>query len=85
MTALAAHKLDAMRTGFSRWASYAYATKLMQKRKITGDTAKKLEEREQASYAEQRCGPEASDRATAMQARLAAAWTYHRLAKQIQW
>jgi hypothetical protein len=77
VTALAAHKVDAMRTGFSRWASYAYATKPMQKRKITGDTATKLEEREQA-YAEQRCGPEASEQATAMQARLAAAWTYHR-------
>jgi chromosome condensin MukBEF ATPase and DNA-binding subunit MukB len=49
VTALAAHKVDAMRTGFSRWASYAYATKPMQKRKITGDTATKLEDREQAS------------------------------------
>jgi hypothetical protein len=48
----------------------------MQKRKITGDTATKLEDREQA-YAEQCCGPEGSDQATAMQARLAAAWNSH--------
>ena len=77
VTALAAHKVDAMRTGFSRWVSYAYATKLMQKRKITGDTATKLEDREQA-YAEQGCGPEGSEQATAMQARLAATWNYHK-------
>jgi hypothetical protein len=49
----------------------------MQKRKITGDTATKLEDREQA-YAEQGCGPEGSEQATAMQARLAAAWNYHK-------
>jgi hypothetical protein len=66
-----------MRTGFSRWASYAYATKLKQKRKITGDMTTKLEGREQA-YAEQGSGPEGSKQATAVQARLAAAWTYHK-------
>jgi hypothetical protein len=77
VTALSAHKVDAMRTGFSRWASYAYATNLTQKRKITGDTATKLESREQA-YAEQGCGPEGSKQATPMQARLAAAWNYHK-------
>ena len=78
VTALAAHKLDAMRTGFSRWASYMYATKLKQKRKITGDMTTKLEGREQA-YAEQEgSGPEGSKQATAVQARLAAAWTYHK-------
>jgi hypothetical protein len=77
VTALAAHKFDAMRTGFSRWASYAYATKLKQKRKITGDTATKLEGREQA-YAEQGCEPEGSKQVTTVQARLAAAWTYHK-------
>jgi hypothetical protein len=76
VTALAAHKHVAMRTGFSRWASCAYATKLQQKRKITGDAATKLEGREQA-YAEQVSGPEENTQATTVQARLAAAWTYH--------
>jgi hypothetical protein len=66
-----------MRKGFSRWASYAYNTKLLQKRKITGDSAANLEEREQA-YAEQRGGPGASAQAATVQAHLAAAWTYHK-------
>lgn len=57
VTALAAHKLKKMRAGFSQWASHAYATKLNQGRKITGDPATELEGREQA-YAEQGSGPE---------------------------
>jgi hypothetical protein len=40
-TVLVAHKVGAMRRGFSRWASYAYNTKLLQRRKITGDPAAK--------------------------------------------
>jgi hypothetical protein len=39
MTALATRMLKKVRAGFSRWASHAYATKLSQKRKITGDQA----------------------------------------------
>jgi hypothetical protein len=48
-TALVAHKVGAMRRGISRWASYAYNTKLLHRRKITGDPAANLEERERAT------------------------------------
>ena len=75
-TALVVHKVGAMRRGFSKWASYAYNTKLLHRRKITGDPAANLEEREQA-YAEQRGEPGAGEQAAAMHAHLAIAWTYH--------
>jgi hypothetical protein len=90
VTALAAHKVDAMRTGFSRWASYADATKLMQKRKITDDTATKLEDREQA-YAEHSA---ADQKGAHKPPQCKLAWRLHgtitsnpahRLAKQSQW
>jgi hypothetical protein len=90
VTALAAHKVDSMRTGFSRWASYAYVTKLVQKRKIAGDPATKLEEREQAHTP----SSPADQKRASKPPQCKLAWRLHgpiisnpahRLAKQSQW
>jgi hypothetical protein len=64
MTALATHMPKKVRAGFSRWASHAYTTKLSQKRKITGDQATVLNDREQV-YAEQGSGPDGRTHSTA--------------------
>ena len=42
----ATYMLDKVRTGFSRWASSTYSSKLIKRRKITGEQATVLNERE---------------------------------------
>jgi hypothetical protein len=69
--------LDKVRTGFSRWASSTYSSKqLVQRRKITGEQATVLNEREQA-YTEHGNGTEARAHSVSVKMDLAAAWSYH--------
>jgi hypothetical protein len=76
ITASATHMLDKVRTGFSRWASSTYSNKLIKRRKITGEQATVLNEREEA-YTEHGNGAEARAHSISVKMDLAAAWTYH--------